>query len=296
MLNRIDEALKTYIKKAIQNETLTSAYIFEGSAGVGRMELAKYTAKALLCTHNASKVTPCDNCHACKLIESGNHPDLVAVTHEKPNTISVKDIRTQVVEDISIRPYYGGRKIYIIPDAELMSKEAQNALLKTIEEPPVYALIILIVKSRELLLQTIRSRCITLSFRAEPLFHADDEAVAMQFEKMKNIISGNIPYDTVYLMEFAKELASDYFEYLPELLTYIETICRDALFVKNGILLTDTSPQGYIDKTSVISYESLERILNAVKKARRDLLINVSAETVMDCMLMNIKQACTRFV
>lgn len=291
MLDKTDYILKEYIDTAIKKDTLNQSYIFEGAEGTGRRELALYTAKAILCNGEAASNKPCGECHSCKLIDSGNHPDCVALIHEKPNTVSVDDIREQVVNDIDVRPYYGGKKVYIIPDAELMSAGAQNALLKTIEEPPVYALIILIVKNKELLLQTIRSRCVTLTFRAEPEFQADDEAVAMQFDKMAGIVSGRDSSDTAELMGFAKELVSEYKEYLPEIFTYIERLCRDALLAKSGIYLTEKPSSVYIDKTAEIPYEGLEKILKATKQARHDILLNVASEAVMDSLFLHIKQA-----
>ncbi len=290
MISSIDDQLKIYIDKALRSRTLSQSYIFEGASGTGRMELAMHLAKSLLCTDNPELDKPCGVCHGCRLIDSGNHPDCIVVTHEAAKTISVRDIREQVVEDTGIRPYYGGRKIYIIPDAELLKKEGQNALLKTIEEPPEYVLIILIVKSRELLLQTIRSRCVTMSFRAEPEFHTDDEAVAEQFIRLENIFYGKGSADVASLMSFAKELSSDYSDYLPEIFTCIERLCRDSLFVKSGIL-TEKPGAGYIDKTSAMSYEGLERVLNAVKQARHDIQSNVNAEAVMDSLLLTVKQA-----
>ena len=280
--------------KALKSGTLSQAYIFEGAEGTGRMELAMYVAKSLLCTGDEAQGKPCRQCHACRLIDGGNHPDCIVVTHEAAKTISVNDIREQVVEDTAVRPYYGGRKIYIIPEAELMKKEGQNALLKTIEEPPAYVLIILIVKNKELLLQTIRSRCVTLSFRAEPDFHPDDEAVAQQLTRLENMLSEKGSSDTADLISFAKELSSGYSEYLPDFFTHIEQICRDTLFVKSGVVLTEKPGAGYIDRTSAISYEGLERILQAVKQARHDILLNVNAETVLDSLFLNIKQACAR--
>ncbi len=291
MLSKTDHILKEYIDTAIEKDTLNQSYIFEGTEGTGRMELAMLTAKAVLCTSETKSGKPCGACHSCKLIDSGNHPDCILITHEKPNTVSVDDIRQQVVNDIDVRPYYGRRKVYIIPDAELMSAGAQNALLKTIEEPPVYALIILIVKNKELLLQTIRSRCVTLTFRAEPEFQPVDEAVAIQFDKIAGIVSGQDSPDTAELMIFAKELTSEYKEYLPEIFTYIERLCRDALLEKSGVYLTEKPSSGYIDKTAEIPYEGFEKILKATEQARHDILMNVAAEAVMDSLLLHIKQA-----
>ena len=177
-----------------------------------------------------------------------------------------------------------------------MRKEGQNALLKTIEEPPEYAVIILIVKNKELLLQTIRSRCISLSFRAEPEFQTDDEAAAFQFSRIEGILSGQETRDMEELIKYAKELSTEYTEYLPDYFSYIEGICRDALLMKSGILLTEKPAAGYIGKASAISYEGLEQVLNAVKRARHDLLINVAAETVMDSLLLTIVQVTAKSI
>ena len=87
------------------------------------------------------------------------------MTHEEPNSISVDDIRTQVNNDILIKPYSSKYKIYIIPEADKMTVQAQNALLKTIEEPPSYAVIFLLTENAEVLLPTIRSRCVMLKLR-----------------------------------------------------------------------------------------------------------------------------------
>ena len=93
------------------------------------------------------------------------HPDFIYVTHEKPNTISVKEIREQLVEDLEIRPYSASHKVYVIEEAEKMSREAQNALLKSLEEPPEYGVILLLTNNASSLLSTIRSRCVTLNIR-----------------------------------------------------------------------------------------------------------------------------------
>ncbi len=293
MISQIDDQLKKYIDRALECGTLSQSYIFEGTKGTGRTELAMYLAKSLLCTGEKPQDKPCGACHACRLIDNDSHPDCIVVKHESAKAVSVNDIREQIVEDAVIRPYYGGKKIYIIPDAGLMTPEAQNALLKTMEEPPSYVHIILIADNRELLLQTIRSRCVTLSFRAEPEFHAEDEAVAEQFIRMGNIISPKGSNNMAELMNFAKELSSDYAEYLPELFDHIERICRDHLFAKSGVILTEKPGTGYIDRTSEISYEGLEKILKAVKQARHDIRSKVAAELVLDSLFLSIKQACS---
>ena len=107
--------------------------------------LAGLFAKTLQC--EAGGTDPCGTCRSCIQCDSGNQPDIIWVTHEKPTVISVDDIREQVNNDIIIKPYSSRYKIYIIPEAELMNPQAQNALLKTIEEPPEYAITMLLTNN-----------------------------------------------------------------------------------------------------------------------------------------------------
>ena len=123
------------------------AYILAGEAGMGRKSLAHAFALTLLCEKGKSQ--PCMECHACKQVLSGNHPDLIHVTHEKAGSIGVDDIREQVNDTIMIRPYSSYYKIYIVDEAEKMTIQAQNALLKTIEEPPSYAVILLLTTNSD---------------------------------------------------------------------------------------------------------------------------------------------------
>lgn len=99
---------------------------------------------------------------------SHNQPDIIYLTHEKPATISVDDIRSQINSDIVIRPYNSDYKVYIVDEAEKMNEQAQNALLKTIEEPPSYAVILLLTTNAQAFLPTIRSRCILLETKPVP--------------------------------------------------------------------------------------------------------------------------------
>ena len=152
-----------YIRNAVSENKVSHAYIMNGERGSGKKMLANLFATTLQCEKGGPD--PCNECHSCKQAESGNHPDIIHVTHEKPNTISVEDIRTQVNNDILIKPYQGPYKIYIISEADLMTPQAQNALLKTIEEPPEYAVIFLLTENAQMLLPTITSRCVMLKLR-----------------------------------------------------------------------------------------------------------------------------------
>ena len=112
------------------------------------------------------------HCQSCLQAQSMNQPDIIRVTHEKPNTISVEDIRGQLNGDIQIKPYSSSYKIYIVDEAEKLSPQAQNALLKTIEEPPEYVVILLLTTNSAAFLPTILSRCVMLNMKP-----ASDELV-----------------------------------------------------------------------------------------------------------------------
>ena len=100
-----------YIQNAVNANKVSHAYILNGERGSGKKMLATLFAETLLCEEQGS--SPCNKCHSCKQTDSGNHPDVIWVQHEKPNTISVDDIRTQLNNDIEIKPYQGPYKIYI---------------------------------------------------------------------------------------------------------------------------------------------------------------------------------------
>lgn len=152
-----------HLKNAIETGKVSHSYIFTGEPGSGKKLLAGTFAAALQCESGESE--PCMTCDSCKKVIGKNHPDIITVTHEKPGSISIDEVRDQVVRDVDIKPYCSPYKIYIIPDAEMMTVQAQNAILKTIEEPPEYAVIMLLTSNIDSLLPTIRSRCVRLDLK-----------------------------------------------------------------------------------------------------------------------------------
>ena len=153
-----------HLKNAIEMGMVSHAYILNGENNSGKMMLAEAFAMALQCEAPGNE--PCMNCRSCHQAMDHNQPDIIYVTHEKPNIISVDDIRHQLNQDIVIKPYSSKYKIYIVDEAEKMNTQAQNALLKTIEEPPVYAIILLLTTNADAFLPTILSRCITLNLKS----------------------------------------------------------------------------------------------------------------------------------
>ena len=174
-----------HFENAIKMEKISHAYIINGEEGTGKMRLAEEFAKALQCVENnpefyadnnmqfdfgvedtekAVTGRACGHCKSCKQADSKNQPDIKYVTYEKSG-IGVDEIREQINDDIDIKPYSSRYKIYIVADSEKMTVQAQNALLKTIEEPPEYAIIILLTTNADMFLPTILSRCVLLNIR-----------------------------------------------------------------------------------------------------------------------------------
>jgi len=156
------EAIIRHFTGAMAGGNLSHAYIFSGDEGSGKHLVANRVASALLCTGENER--PCGACPSCMQAMAGTNPDIIHVTHEKQN-ILVDDIREQINKDVAIKPYNGNYKIYIIDEAEKMNEQAQNALLKTLEEPPSYVIIMLLATTTGNFLPTIMSRCLELTLR-----------------------------------------------------------------------------------------------------------------------------------
>ncbi len=152
-----------HIQNAIEKDRIAHAYIIDGQKGMGKMTVAMTFAKALQCEQTMN--APCDTCVSCRAFDSGNHPDVIMVSPSKKKGIGVDDIREQINKDINIKPYQYTYKIYIIDNADTMTEQAQNALLKTMEEPPAYARILLLSNNKNKFLPTILSRCVILTLK-----------------------------------------------------------------------------------------------------------------------------------
>lgn len=167
------DTIKRHLFSAVLADAVSHAYIFEGVAGVGRHTMANALAQTLLCTENRDAAgnivgCGCGNCVGCQTVLSGNHPDLIRIGLPKDKTQIPVDTIRAFSSEIAIRPYYKGKKVVIISDADKMNPAAQNALLKTLEEPPAYAVIILIANSAAQLLSTVESRCVKITFQPLP--------------------------------------------------------------------------------------------------------------------------------
>lgn len=315
-----------YIQNAVTANAVSHAYILNGDRGSGKKLLANLFAMSLQCKNRGQDGDACGKCQSCRQAMSANQPDIIRVIHEKPNTISVDDIREQVNDDIVIRPYSSKYKIYIIADADLMSVQAQNALLKTIEEPPAYALIMLLTENADTLLPTIRSRCVMMKLRnikdqlvkkylmeqmEIPDYKADVCVAFAQGNMGKAIMLANSEYfneikeEAVYLLRNIDDMTvSDLMEavkrcmaYKMEINDYLDMIAiwyRDVLIYKatksvDRVVFSDQM-RSIRERASKSSYEGIENILDAIEKAKARMKANVNFELTMELLLLTIKE------
>ena len=319
-----NEMVKDHFKKAIQNHKISHAYILTGEAGMGRKSIANAFAMTLLCEKGGSE--PCMMCHSCKQVMSGNHPDLIYVTHEKPGSIGVDDVREQINDTIMIRPYSSYYKIYIVDEAEKMTVQAQNALLKTIEEPPHYAIIFLLTTNAAGFLPTILSRCVTLELKPisadiirkelmehhnMPDYQADvcaqfaqgnlGKAIKLasseEFNEMKSHMTSLMrrmeKMDVFGISQAVKELE----EYKPKIGDYLDLMniwFRDVLLYK---ATGDERKITFQDEKMIIkrqasecSYHGLNTIIQAENTARRRIACNGNYNLAVELMLLSIKE------
>lgn len=150
---------KEILNQIINNNNIAHSYMFIGKDSIGKMLFAKEFAKAILCTGN---IKPCNNCKSCIEFDTSNNPDFTIIEPDG-NAIKIDQIR-ELVKKVYEKPIVSNKKVYIINDSNLMTKEAQNSLLKTLEEPPEYVTIILIASNENLFLPTIKSRCTKIIF------------------------------------------------------------------------------------------------------------------------------------
>ena len=313
-----------YISSAVENNRDSHAYILNGERGSGKKMLANLFAMTLLCETGDNE--PCGKCHSCKQAESGNHPDIIRVTHEKPNSISVDDIRTQVNNTVDIKPYQGPYKVYIIPQADMMTPQAQNAILKTIEEPPSYAVFLLLTENAETLLPTINSRCVMLKLRnikdtlikkylmenlEIPDYKADMCTAFAQGNMGRAIMLANsdhfneIREEAVQLLKHISEMelneivaaVKNISVYKLEITDYLDIIMiwyRDVLLYKatkeiDKVVFKDQL-QSIKEQARKSSYEGIELILESLEKAKARLKANVNFDLVMELLFLTIKE------
>ena len=318
------EQIKEHLQGALSSGKISHAYIINGEKSSGKEFIAKVFAMALQCEN--SKDNPCQECHSCKQALSDNQPDIIKVMHEKPNTISVDDIRAQINNDVAIKPYSSPYKVYIINEAEKMTVQAQNAILKTLEEPPEYAVILLLTSNVNSLLPTILSRCVVLNMKPvadelvrkylmEQMKIPDYKAeVCVAFArgnigKARSLASSedfeNVKNEALSLLKYIQDMELHEIvaaikkigDYKLEINDYLDIMAiwyRDVLLFKatrdvNHLVFREEI-QALRRVAQRSSYEGIEEIIEALEKAKNRLNANVNFDLTMELLLLSIKE------
>ncbi len=316
--------MKEQMQGAIQQKKISHAYIINGENRSGKEFIARIFAQAILCEKGGEE--PCEECTSCRQAQTKNHPDIIFVSHEKPNSIGVEDIREGINQTVMIKPYSSPYKIYIVQEAEKMTVQAQNALLKTLEEPPAYAVFLLLVNSMEVMLPTIISRCVVLNmkpvqdeemrrylmrdlkvpdYRAEICIafargnvgRAKALASSEDFDKIRtdalSLLKNIYDMEIVEIMDALKRIKEYGFD-IGDYMDIMAVWYRDVLLFKathdmNHLIFRDEIQ--HIKRVAQrTDYEGIEEVIRALEKAKSRLNSNVSFELTMELLLLTLKE------
>ena len=318
-----NEEIMGHFKNAINSKKVSHAYIINGEKGMGKKTIAHAFSVMLQCENFQDE--PCLKCPSCLRALSKNHPDIIEVTHTKPKSIGVEDVREQLINDIQIKPYDGNYKIYIIDEAHLLTSAAQNAILKTVEEPPEYGVILILTENVNMFLPTILSRCIVLNLkpiRKEVIkkhLMEKYEIPDYKAETAATFSGGNIGKaiflasserfnemmdDVIHLLKYLEEMQAyevmdkvkHLNEFKNEIQEYLDLMLiwfRDLLIYKAtlepGELLFKEEYSFIKNQASKVSYEKIDKILKTIDKAKLRLKANVNFDLAMELMFLEIK-------
>ncbi|WP_010167010.1 ATP-binding protein [Candidatus Epulonipiscium viviparus] len=314
------QKIKDYFKKVIKINKISHSYIFEGNKGVGKKSLAAEIAKILLCEDAIDEIA-CGKCSACKMMDAKVHPDFIQI--EKDTKITkIETIKEKLLKEVSIKPYKGKYKIFVIAEAETLRSVGQNAILKTIEEPPTYALIFLVTTNIEMLLPTIRSRCIHISFSGLSetelkdyckKYSINNKLIHLKFaEGSIGKLKDNI-YDEKFLdlraeaMDYILSICScnvlslykvvsvlrENKEFVLKILEFWKLFFRDMLLYKR-IQATDLYFSDYINDikrlAAIMQYSEISENIKNIDVASNDIQNNINAVLVIENLLLSFKK------
>lgn len=310
------------LKAAINGQKIGNAYLFHGPDGCGKKTLADVFAKAINCVEADHEKRPCGICGSCKKFENGNHPNVEWI---KPDGSSIKIKQVvQIVSDVSKKPYDSGYKIVIIEHGEKMTPDAQNAFLKTLEEPPAYTVFIILAENQKSLLTTVVSRCQSFRLRPVPLeeirdylqkrYPGREEQIKLASVFSNGIIGRSVQmleqpdyfnkrkhYGEVFALLFQGKvnIGGDYEFYNNR--AEAEWFVEFALsLTRDGLIMAEL---GEFSEREILNYDLMKVVGNASEKLTSEKLLliaeilrrtayylrqNVNIKGSMDAMLLNI--------
>ena len=286
------EDIIQHFKRSIEMGKVSQGYIINGEEGSGKKTLTRAIIKTLECEEGGTE--PCCKCKSCKQMDTDNQPDVTWVTHDKPNVISVEEIRDQVNKDITIKPYSSRYKIYVIDDAQLLNANAQNALLKNIK--PVRERDVLDYLMNELKLPKEKAD-FCMDFAQGNLGKAIRLATSEEYKEIIEDVTGilrRIPDMTVDDIIFAIKNMNHHKLKISDYIDLMMMWYRDILMLKitgnAGRLMFKEYYTDIRKQSAHISYEGIENVLKAMDKAKIRLEANVNFDVAMELMLLTIKE------
>lgn len=288
-----NDNVKNILTKSLINNTILHSYMFIGKQGIGKKMIAIEFAKMILCEN--FNLYECNKCKSCVEFSSGNNPDFSYIEPDG-KTLKIEQIRAMQTKIIE-KPVNTSKKVYIINDADRMTKEAQNCLLKTLEEPPEYVVIILIISDENKMLTTIKSRCMKINFEK-----INDSEILKYLEKNCDIKNANNNILEMCDGSIGKSLTvKDKIEEYGKIEKIFENINSNIInIIKfSEILYKDKDNiNEYLDYINVILYgyckkylENNIKYINCVKiveKTKQRLLMNSNYDMCIDYLLFNI--------
>jgi DNA polymerase-3 subunit delta' len=311
-----------HLRKGMAHGRIRHAYLIVGPESVGKNTLAHALAQALNCTHSDEDARPCGECRSCKLIASGNHPDILySELDSGTGALKIEEVRT-VTGRIALKPYEARYRIALFRDFDHARPQAQDALLKTLEEPPPTAVLILLAPTTESLLSTITSRSQVISLRlvsAETIcdtliqrWNADPQ----QAELLARLSGGRIGWAIRALEEpslldqrqaaldlleqalgqnragrfaLAEDLSKDKLALVP-LLELWQTYWRDVMLIREGSRVTPAN----IDREDalrqlarMIAPEDALRAMRATRETLHNLIYNLNLRLALEVMFLD---------
>ena len=316
------EHVLTALANGLSLGRIHHAYLFSGTRGVGKTSIARLLAKGLNCESGIT-ATPCGVCDNCREIEQGRFVDLIEI--DAASRTKVEDTR-DLLDNVQYAPARGRFKVYLIDEVHMLSRHSFNALLKTLEEPPEYAVIMLLTSNVNSLLPTILSRCVVLNMKPVAdelvrnyLMHQlqvpDYKAeVCVAFArgnigKAKSLASSedfdNIKNEALSLLKYIQDMdlseitaaIKKITEYKLQINDYLDLI---AIWYRDVLLFKATSDVNHLvfrEEISAIrrvaqrsSYEGIEEVIEALDKAKRRLDANVNFDLTMELLMLEIKE------
>ena len=284
-----NQKIQEQLKKSLESNKTSHSYLFVGTEWIGKKQIAKELSKAILCLEEKSSY--CNKCKSCIEFDTQNNPDFQIISPEG-NTIKIEQIR-ELQKKVFEKPIISSKKIYIIDDSDKMTKEAQNCLLKTLEEPPEYVIIILIGTNENAFLSTIKSRCTIIHFQDIPELELkkflEDKGIKLQNEGILKAFGGSIgkamlmqdkqeKYEQLYNM-IANIKNEDIIEILKNAQVIFSKDEIDNILQYMNIILLELAKQEY----------QFADCIEIVENTKKRLQSNANYDMSIDNMLLQIK-------